>query len=179
MYFLVRYCRLLEESPEFENRTADFFWLCVYGVVSICLIAPFLPVTFFGSSLSFMMVYIWSRRNENIMMSFLGLFPFRACYLAFVLMSFSAIVGSNAMQSIIVDGLGVLTGHVYYYFQDVAPKVGKIREWKLVPDNMFGAPGIVRWIFGEEEEDPIIGAVVVEDENNNNNNNNVGRDDED
>lgn len=149
LYFLVRYCRLLEESPEFEGKTADFLWLFVYGVVTICLIGPFLPITFFGSSLSFMTVYIWSRRNEHVQMSFLGLFPFRAPLLPWVLMSFSAVVGSNAVQSVMVDGLGIVVGHVYYFLQDVYPKVAKIRELSDSDEGPMRAPRFLRWLFGE------------------------------
>ena len=43
--------------------------------------APLINVHFLGSSLAFMMVYVWGRCNENVRMSFLGLFPFTAPYL--------------------------------------------------------------------------------------------------
>jgi hypothetical protein len=44
---------------------------------------------FLGSSLAFMMVYVWGRRNQHVRMSFLGLFQFRAPYLPWVLLAFS------------------------------------------------------------------------------------------
>jgi Derlin-2/3 len=128
MYFLVRYCRLLEEEREFRNKTADFVALVLFGMASICLIAPFLSVTFFGASLTSMMVYIWGRRNEHVRMSFLGLFPFRAPYLAWVLFFFSAVL-SGGWHSMVVDGIGIFSGHVYFYIEDVLPEVAKIRGW--------------------------------------------------
>ena len=48
-----------------------------------------------GSSLAFMMVYVWARRNEDVRMSFLGLFTFRAPLLPGVLLGFSVLLGNS------------------------------------------------------------------------------------
>jgi Derlin-2/3 len=55
----------------------------LYGrcVSSVFISAP----PFLGSSLAFMMVYVWARRNDDVRMSFLGLFTFRAPFLPCVL----------------------------------------------------------------------------------------------
>ncbi len=80
----VRYSRSLEESF-FRGRALDFLFLLVFGgslmivrsLLTACLLdrgaercvallqlfGPFVKVPFFGESLSFMMVYIWARRN--------------------------------------------------------------------------------------------------------------------
>jgi len=63
MYFLVRYCRLLEEG-DFRGRAADFVWMLSFGVALMTMVAPFVSVNFLGSSLTFMMTYVWGRRNE-------------------------------------------------------------------------------------------------------------------
>jgi len=57
MYFLVRYCRLLEEEREFRGKTADFVWLLVFGMVSISIVAPFLSITFFGAC-AFLLLFV-------------------------------------------------------------------------------------------------------------------------
>ncbi|EOD27077.1 hypothetical protein EMIHUDRAFT_56200, partial [Emiliania huxleyi CCMP1516] len=110
MFFLVRYCRLLEEGS-FRGRTADFVAMLLFGAHStlgpravdgsapttretlgplLCACSPFTDVPpFLGSALAFMMVYVWGRRNEHVRMSFLGLFQFRAPYLPWVLLGFS------------------------------------------------------------------------------------------
>lgn len=149
MYFLVRYSRMLEEGREFHRKTSDFVWLLIFGMSCICLIAPFLNVSFFGSSLTFMMVYIWARRNENVQLSFLGLLPFRAPYLPWVLLTFSAVLGANALHSIIVDGLGIVAGHLYFYAEDVYPKVAEIRGWTV--RRPLRAPVMIKWLFGETD----------------------------
>ena len=82
MFFLVRYCRLLEEGS-FRCRTADFLLFLIFGGSIMCCVAPFINTPpFLGSSLAFMMVYVWGRRNELVRMSFLGLFQFhdRTCH---------------------------------------------------------------------------------------------------
>ena len=126
MYFLVRYCRLLEEGS-FRGRTADFVYMFLFGAAAMLSVAPFVSIHFLGHSLTFMMVYLWGRRNEYVRMSFLGLFPFTAPYLPWVLLSFSVLLGSSAT----VDLLGIAVGHVYYYMEDTYPEIARIRGWTV------------------------------------------------
>lgn len=61
MFFLARYCRLLEDGS-FRNRRADFVLMLLFGGGLMCLIAPFVNIPpFLGNSLAFMMVYVWAR----------------------------------------------------------------------------------------------------------------------
>jgi len=124
LYFLVRYCRLLEENS-FRGRTGDFVFFLLFGMVMMTVIAPFVNIPFFGSSLTFMMVYVWGRRNEHVRMSLLGLFPFTAPYLPWVLFTFSLVLGSSAT----VDLIGIAVGHIYFYLDDIYPDVARIRGW--------------------------------------------------
>jgi len=126
MYFLIRYCRLLEDNS-FRGRTADFVCLILYGGIAITLIAPFVNVPFMGSALTFMMVYIWGRRNEFIRMNLFGLFPFTAPYLPWVLLTFSFLLGGSTT----VDLIGIAVGHIYYFLDDVYPEVARLRGWTV------------------------------------------------
>jgi Derlin-2/3 len=119
LFFLVRYCRSLEEQG-FRNRSADFLWLLVFGMIVLTLLATVFPVKvqFLGISLNFMLTYIWSRRNPHVPMSFFGVFTFGAAYLPFVLMAFSILIGGSPMM----DVLGLVAGHLYYYLEDVYPR---------------------------------------------------------
>ena len=127
MFFLARYCKLLEENS-FRGRTADFFYMLLFGatvLTGIVLIGGMIPyvsvsfakLIFLSNSLTFMMVsvpqftcetcligdlfcattvseglrpcfflqvYVWSKQNPFIHMSFLGLFTFTASYLPWV-----------------------------------------------------------------------------------------------
>mmetsp|Transcript_42054 Transcript_42054/g.50980 ORF Transcript_42054/g.50980 Transcript_42054/m.50980 type:complete len:233 (+) Transcript_42054:401-1099(+) len=118
MFFLARYCRMLEEGS-FRGRTADFFFMLLFGGTLLTCCAPFVNVQFLGSSLTFMMVYVWGRRNQYVNMSFLGLFNFTAPYLPWVLLLFSVMLGSSP----IVDLLGMGAGHAYYFLEDVYPTI--------------------------------------------------------
>ena len=135
MFFLSRYCRLLEEGT-FRGRSADFFYMLLFGSALLSSVAPFINIQFLGASLTFMMVYVWGRRNRYVQMSFLGLFSFTAPYLPWVLLIFSCMLGSSP----VVDLLGMAAGHVYYFLEDVYPTMTNRRVLKT--------PALVRYASG-------------------------------
>ncbi|KLU84281.1 derlin-2.1 [Magnaporthiopsis poae ATCC 64411] len=114
VYFMQRYCRLLEES---SGRSAHFSWLLLYATTCLIVASPFVSMPFLAHSLSSTLVYIWSRRNPNVRLSFLGLLVFTAPYLPWVLMGFSLLQGAVPKDEI----MGVIIGHVWYFFADVYP----------------------------------------------------------
>ena len=117
MFFLARYCRLLEEGS-FRGRTSDLVLMLFFGGMLMCLASVFISAPpFLGSSLAFMMVYVWARRNDDVRMSFLGLFTFRAPFLPWVLLGFSVLLGNSPS----VDLMGIAVGHLYYFLDDVFP----------------------------------------------------------
>lgn len=70
MFFLARYCKLLEENS-FRGRTADFFYMLLFGasvLTGIVLIGGMIPlvsasfakIIFLSNSLTFMMVRCFS-----------------------------------------------------------------------------------------------------------------------
>ena len=63
---------------------------------------------FLGSALSSSLVYIWSRRNPETRLSFLGLLVFTAPYLPWVLMGFSLMLHGTVPKDEIC---GVIVGH--------------------------------------------------------------------
>ena len=160
MFFLSRYCRLLEEGT-FRGRSGDFFWMLLFGAASLNAVAPFVNIQFLGSSLTFMMVYVWGRRNKNVNMSFLGLFAFTAPYLPWVLLAFSAALGSSPTT----DLLGVASGHAFYFLNDVYPTMTDRRPLRTprVIKRAFGqddAPEADVWGVGNFRPEPIAGAFA-------------------
>lgn len=145
MYFLVRYCRSLEEG-DFRGRTAHFVMMIMFGVTFMTAVAPFVSVHFLGSSLSFMMVYVWGRRNEDMRMSFLGIFTFNAPYLPWVMLAFSMMLG----HPVTIDVIGILVGHTYYFLEYVYPVVADIRGWKV--KKILEPPRLLHWICGTYQE---------------------------
>lgn len=119
LFFMSRYSRSLEESS-FRGQTADFAWLLLYSAVSLLIMSPILGMPFLGSPLSFSLVYIWSRRNPGVRLSFLGLFVFNAPYLPWVLLGFSLVLNSSLPKD---DLLGIGVGHIYYFFSDIYPRI--------------------------------------------------------
>lgn len=67
MFFLARYCKLLEDTS-FRGRTADFFFMLLFGGTILTIIvvgggllmfaAPFADILFLSNSLTFMMVRV-------------------------------------------------------------------------------------------------------------------------
>merc|ERR1712157_120150 len=144
MYFLVRYCRLLEEG-DFRGRREKFVMMLLFGIFIMTMVAPFASVHFLGSSLTFMMVYVWGRRNEDVRMSFLGVFSFTAPYLPWVMLMFSVLLGNP----VTIDAIGILVGHMYYFFEYVYPVIADIRGWKI--KRILEPPMLLHWICNSED----------------------------
>jgi Derlin-2/3 len=66
------------------------------------------------------MVYVWSRRNPDVRLNFLGVFNFNAPYLPWVLLGFTLVLNKTFPMH---DALGIAFGHVYYYLDDILPEM--------------------------------------------------------
>ncbi|KAJ1340523.1 hypothetical protein BSLG_004617 [Batrachochytrium salamandrivorans] len=112
---------MLEEGS-FRGRSHDFLWMFIIGSVSMVLLSSLLDlskeVPFLSSSLTFMLTYIWSRRNPSTRINFLGLFNFDAPYLPWVLIGFTLVLHGVTPWA---DFVGLAAGHAYYYLEDVYP----------------------------------------------------------
>jgi len=141
MFFLGRYARSLEEGS-FRGRTADFVYMLLLGSALLLAVGVFVNLHWLGLSLTFMIVYVWARRNRHARMNFLGFFNFTAPYLPWVLLGFSALLGGNGL----VDIVGIAIGHLYYFLEDVYPfmvpsrarllKTPRFLEHMFVTDDM-------------------------------------------
>lgn len=103
--------------------------------MQLMALAPFVNVQFLGASLTYMMVYVWSRRHPYVQLSFLGFFAFSAPYLPWVLLAFSVTIGSSP----VVDILGIVAGHVYYFLEDVYPQMSG--------RHPLSTPGFIKALF--------------------------------
>ena len=147
MFFVIRYCRLLEEG-KFRERTADLLVMLMFGVacmVTLCMCFEiFSKIKFLGHSLSFMMVYVWARdkENEHMRMQLLGLYTFRAPYLPWVLFLFSLFLRNPPGT----DLLGIIVGHLYYFLDTVYPIVASVRGWRV--RRLIQTPYILQYMLG-------------------------------
>lgn len=143
LFFVTHYCRLLEDG-HFRGRTTDFVFLLLCGAVVMLFTAVsfdiFSKIKFLGHPFAFMMVYIWGKdpENANVRMSLLGLFPFNAPYLPWVLLSFSLIMG-NPVET---DLLGIVVGHIFYFLEFVYPNVAFVRRWSV--KRVMVTPGFLK-----------------------------------
>lgn len=90
-------------------------------------------ILFLGGPLTFVVVYIWSRRNAYIRMNLLGVLNFNAPFLPFVLVLFSAFLHGIPVSDII----GIIVGHFYWVLEDIYPAM---RQRQNLPVHRFFAP---------------------------------------
>lgn len=118
------------------------------------VIAYFVNLLFFGQAFTIMLVYIWSRRNPSVRMNFFGLTTFQAPYLPWVLLVCTILLGSST----VVDLIGIVVGHFYYFFEDVFPNEPhgfRVLETPAFLRRLFIQLGIdeLRPLPEEEEEE--------------------------
>ncbi|XP_002514197.2 derlin-1 [Ricinus communis] len=144
LLMIARYGVQLEKGP-FDRRTADFLWMVIFGALSMLILSaiPFFWTPFLGTSLVFMLLYVWSREFPNAQISIYGLVTLKAFYLPWTMLALDVIFGSPLMP----DLLGIIAGHLYYFLTVLHPlATGKILlktpRWvhKLVARYRIGAP---------------------------------------
>eukprot|EP00741_Cyanophora_paradoxa_P004805 tig00000829_g4662.t1 len=116
LFFLAKYGPELEKNS-FNGNSADFFYMMLLGGFTLLGINWFIGQVLLGDAMIFMLIYVWSRRNIHVNMSFYGLFQFKAPYFPWVLVLFSLLMGGDP----ILDLMGIAVGHLYYFFADVVP----------------------------------------------------------
>ncbi|CAH8830164.1 unnamed protein product [Trichobilharzia szidati] len=114
--FAYRYCRMLEETW-YSTKTADFIMMFLFCGTLTVIIALFVNMLFLSHVLTMMLVYVWSRRNPHVRLNIFGIIEVNAPYLPWVFFAFSFLLGNNMM----VDLIGIVVGHLYYFLEDVYP----------------------------------------------------------
>lgn len=115
---MTRYFRILEDQS-FGSKPADFLFMILFGCIIMLIVGATLHITFLSASLTFMIIYVWARRNPLVMMNFLGFLNFPAPYMPFVLLGFSFAISGTLPKS---DAIGIMVGHIYYYLVDIYPR---------------------------------------------------------
>ncbi|KAJ2810593.1 hypothetical protein FBU31_007957, partial [Coemansia sp. 'formosensis'] len=118
MYFIIQYCRDLEEGS-FLNRPADFAWLLILMCVTLLVVAPYLGFVYLGSLLVSALTYLWSRFYSYMLINFMGLFTVSAAYFPWVMLAFSAVVESRWPRGELA-AIGV--GHVFWFLSEEWPR---------------------------------------------------------
>ena len=126
-YICFRYSYMLE-TDSFRNKPADFIWFICFGCTNFVIWAYMLGIQNLSSSVSTMFLYIWSRKYPNIVMSFLDIFHFRSCFLPLFILLMILLSGFDPT----LDLLGNITGHVYFFLEDVVPRLPETRDYRIV-----------------------------------------------
>ena len=126
-YICFRYSYMLE-TDSFRNKPAEFIWFICFGCTNFLIWAYMLGIQNLSSSVSTMFLYIWSRKYPNIVMSFLDIFHFRSCFLPLFILIMILLSGFDPT----LDLLGNITGHVYFFLEDVIPRLPETRNIRIV-----------------------------------------------
>lgn len=75
-----RFCTKLENN-EFRGNSIDFLYFMLVGFWIQIFAAAFLKIPFLSDSLMDMVLYVWSRTNQNGIVVIFGFLPMPAPYL--------------------------------------------------------------------------------------------------
>lgn len=114
------------------------------------MLGPVLKTAFLSTALTFMIVYVWARRNPQVMMNFLGVFNFTAPFMPWVLLGFSFLLSG---QLPVADLIGIGAGHAYYYLADVYPL--------LYGSHPLRTPGVLSMLLNPR--DPAVQVPALEE----------------
>ena len=112
MYLLVQYSKNYEVSPYNTGGggdTADYVWMLCLGSALMCGLCTLLSIVMPAQGLTFMVLYVWSRRNPATQVSLYG-FPVQALYLPWALLAFNMLIGNP----LTVPLMGVACGHAFH-----------------------------------------------------------------
>lgn len=142
LYLLMFYCSSLEEMS-FRNKSADFAYMILCGMSMLLGLSFAFGITnnFFSGALMDIITYVWSRKNPHARMQVL-FFPVQAVYLPWTLALVSLLMGGSARDHL----LGILCGHVYYFFTDVYPLMPTSKGFRL-----FRTPQVLKHVFGQTD----------------------------
>lgn len=128
MLWIANYGVALERQA-YTFDPADYLYMLCVTSVTLLLTTLVIPMVFCAESLVFVLLYLWSRHFPEQQVSLYGLIQIQSFYLPFAFMGLSFIMG----QSIMGDILGIVAGHVYYFFKELYPRQGG-REFLATPE---------------------------------------------
>jgi len=131
MLFLVRYGQSLEQTV-FAGRTADYIFFILFGAVLLLGVTAFMNFPILGMALIMMIIYLWSRKNPNMIMSFMFGIQFQSFYFPWVLVAFDILLGGFPLVEIV----GIIVGHVYFFLDEIYPATSGVRLLKT-PSFMY------------------------------------------
>jgi len=123
MFLLYQYSKQYEAGIVFNTGggggTADYAYMLLLGMSVILVTGGLFGLgVFFGKSLIYYVLYVWSKRNPTAQASIWGI-PLQGMMLPFALLGLNTLLGNYVIDMI----HGFVVGHLYYFMVDVVPKV--------------------------------------------------------
>jgi len=146
-FMLYSYMAKLEEEA-YHRRTAEFVWLLINSAV-VLLLTHYILSNYLAtdrtlsSDLFLLLTYLWGRKNPHARAHLLVL-SVPAGYLAWVHATFKYTLGSSS--SILVSYLGVLAGHIVFYFACYLPTMPVTKGFYLFGET----PNFLKRLLPEE-----------------------------
>jgi Derlin-2/3 len=78
--------------------------------------------------LSYIMLYVWARKNPNSFVNFFELFQFRAPVLPWATLLMIVMLGYTPKYYL----CGLAVGHIYYFIEDVIPKIPETEDFRVL-----------------------------------------------
>mmetsp|Transcript_3588 Transcript_3588/g.7422 ORF Transcript_3588/g.7422 Transcript_3588/m.7422 type:complete len:214 (+) Transcript_3588:54-695(+) len=131
IFFFSRYSKALE-SLSFQGRGADYLYLLFSGNSILLLLKLFVSeANFLGPGLTFMIVYIWGKKNAQHQINLINMFHIKGSSLPLVLMITSWFLRQKTLK---FDIMGIMAGHIYYYIEEVYPRLSGGQKIIKTPD---------------------------------------------
>jgi len=143
LLFLYRYSTSLEVGS-YAGRTGDYLYAILICSVFNLVFAFFMGFRITGAMLVMSIIYIWSRHNADQEVSFYFGVKFKGIYLPWAMMALNFIAGGGHFPW--DELLGCLSAHIYYYVNDIYPRVHGTSSY-------FKTPSFIHRILPVEIQD--------------------------
>jgi hypothetical protein len=147
LFLFYQYSKELEKTT-YSGRTADYIIFLGFSAVVLLAVGGLLKYRLLGESLLMTLIYLWSQLNRAAIVTFMFGIRCRASYFPWILLAYHLLTGHLP----ILEMIGLLVGHLYYYLEYVYPARTGIR-WIKTPAILYyyypkrTPPG--RMTFGE------------------------------
>jgi len=119
LYHFWECCKMLE-LVKYRWEPADFIKLIVCNAAMLLLLKQFFPATIFlGGPMVMAFMYMYSREYDQQVMNILGFFSIRCGWLPVGQMLQDLLQAGDISPNL----LGLMSGHTYYYFAEVRPRL--------------------------------------------------------
>lgn len=137
MMFLLRFGQNLERV-KFAGRSADFLWMLMLCGFLLMIPGYYFNIRLLGESLIMSVIYLWARYNADTTVSFMFGLQFKAKYLPWAMVAFTALVGANPVAEL----FGIIAGHIYFLLSELVP-----RDYGV---NIVKTPTFISTMFFDE-----------------------------